>query len=146
MTSEALKYLRALIREDIDAAEQFEQTMDGKSWQEAGGTGIDAAFQIAAKSRFQDRPLSEIVTWVASLRSELGDDASDADPALCEALIRAAVRSNADDLAQADPEAVAQTETVMAAKLAMESDFSDAELDAFLEKAETLAATWESQS
>lgn len=142
MTSNALQYLRALIKEDMGTAEQLQETMDGRSWDEAGGPELDAAFQLWARRRFEGKALSEIVSWVAALRSELGEDANDVDPRAAEALIRAAVREERQGLSQLDPEVTAQLETVMAAKLGMEENLTDEELDAFLTEARELAAKW----
>jgi hypothetical protein len=145
MTSYALAVLRALIREDIESAERAQEAAGNKTWEEAGGLEVGAAFYILATRRFEGKPLAEIVRWVADTRAEMGEGADEVEPVLAEALLRANVRGEYEKVVGVDKERAVQLQAIMAARLGLESNFSDAELDSFLSQAEQLAATWETE-
>jgi len=139
--SNVLTYLRAMVRGEFDIAKEALRKANEKSWEDAGGLQVGAAFYLAARRRFVNADLAEIVTWVADLRAQLAE-ADDVDPLKAEHLIRAMVYQQLELVEDMDPHEVAQLELVLTYRLLQEWEPSDEELDRFLAEAETLAADW----
>lgn len=138
----ALTYLRAMLREDSELAAKSLQAMNERSWEDAGGFEVGAAFYIAARRRFADADLVEIMTWVADLRAQLGTEADEVDPLKAEHLIRAMARQEMHLVEGMKPVEIAQLELLLTARLLQEWNPTEAELDRFFEEVRALAAEW----
>jgi hypothetical protein len=141
VTGDAADFLRALIRQEHEATEQARQRMLDKDFAESSDL-VGAAFYVAARRRFPDGQLADIVRWVADLRMQLTGDPDDVDPTAAEHLIRAAVRGETDLAAQVAPAEVADLEIVLTYQLVSALVPTDDELEAFLTEAARVAREW----
>lgn len=140
--SNVLTYLRAMVRGEFDIAKEALRKANEKSWEDAGGLQVGAAFYLAARRRFADADLAEIMTWVADLRAQLGTEADEVDPLKAEHLIRAMARQEMHLVEGMKPVEIAQLELLLTALLLLEWNPTEAELDRFFEEVRALAAEW----
>ncbi|MGH3715218.1 MAG: hypothetical protein ACRDT4_17400 [Micromonosporaceae bacterium] len=146
--SEMREFFRALVLDDVEAAERHQAEIDRKAQEnpeELSDRLVAAAFFILTSRRFKGSSLREIVDWVAETRSALNEDADEIDPKAAEGLIRSVVRREIELVEQLEPSVRSQLQMMLTYRMLKQENLSEPALDGFLDEAEKLAAKWESQ-
>jgi hypothetical protein len=124
--------LRALLVNDFDEYRRLIDQHTDEETKRGYFPLLTAAFFIAVEQRFNRKPRSEIVEWVADVRARM--DANDQiDPNVAEKLILWVFgKASTDDV---DVNTDFGHQTMLLGLLIREREFSDPELDAFLQQA-----------
>jgi hypothetical protein len=143
-TNHRIEYLRTMVRGDFEANNRIEQELDSSGWK-GWPIFLACCFYFAVDRHFK-RPadLGQIVRFVAEIRAWIGEDWPDIDPLMTERLVRSVLDESVDiDVRALDQEMLGRIETAVVYRILTSSDLSDAELDAFLERAAKKAAEHE---
>jgi hypothetical protein len=140
-TSDHVEYLRTMVRGQFEENDRIEKRLDSNGW---GNWSVFLAscFYLAVDRHF-DRPADSdaIVRFVADMRIWIGDDGPQIDPALAETLIRSVLDDSVDvDMQAMDQDMLGRVETLVVYQVLSTSDLSDAELDAFFNRANRMVS------
>jgi hypothetical protein len=134
-----------MVTDDVECAARHHTDITEDMWKGDSGDALSAAFYHVTNTRFADKSIEDIVSWVAALRTRLGDDADEIDPRYAEWMIRGAVRDELDLVQKIGPDAYIPLQLLLTAQLVAQQNLSAEELEAFLLAAEGLAARWGSE-
>lgn len=133
--------IRHLAKGDGAAYRRRAADLDDKGW-DGLGVAVGAAFYQAVQHRFEGGTTrSEIIQFVADTRGEIAATGFDVEPMTAEALIRASVTGETEEIEQYQPRVVVEMEMILLGKLL--GSLTDSELDAFFVSAEELAEEWD---
>jgi hypothetical protein len=132
--------VRQLVKGDGDGYRQRAHDLDDKGW-DGLGEAVGAAFYQAVQRRFEGGTTrSEIIHFVADTRGDIENTRFDPDAKTAEALVRAAITGETEEIESIEPRVVVETEMILLWKLL--GSLSDSELDAFFASADELAEEW----
>lgn len=133
--------IRNLVKGDGAGYRQRAADLDDKGW-DGLGMAVGAAFYEAVQRRFEGGTTrSEIIEFVADTRSDIAGTGFDVEPTMAEALIRATITGEHDEVEKFEPRVVVETEMLLLWKLL--GSVTDSDLDAFFASAEELAEEWD---
>jgi hypothetical protein len=139
VSADQVATVRAFLSGD---GETFERLNDGLDRSQAGRTAyatlITATFARAVQRRFNAQtPRSEIIDYVADVRSRSDNVAAKLDPDRAERMVMTIIGD--EDVDDLDSNERIQVAMFLLAGLVADADLDEAELEAFLERSRTLA-------
>lgn len=139
VSADQVATVRAFLSGDGETFERLNGELDrSKEGRTAYATLITATFARAVQRRFNAKtPRSEIIDYVADVRSRSDNVAAKLDPDRAERMIMTIIGDeNVDDL---DSNERIQVAMFLIAGLVADANFDEAELEAFLERSRSLA-------
>jgi hypothetical protein len=137
--SDSAEFIRTLVLGQHEANDRYEQKLDDQGWI-GFPRFLATAFFLAVGRRFPaGGNHGEIVRFVAGLRATSPDTALILDAQATELVIRAALEP--DVTFDLDQTTIGKIQTMVLHRVLSDENLSLAELDAFLDEAEGLAAT-----
>lgn len=139
VTADQVSALRAVLTGDLNTHQRVYEQLDPATRQGYLAL-VTAAFFTAAEQRFKDGDRADIADFVSEARAKSDRLAESIDPQIAERLLMAV--STGEDIDDIDPETRGGHFILLLTGLVVDADFSNAELDTFLEKARKLADEW----
>lgn len=135
--SDAVEFIRTLVRGDFEANNRYEQRLNEQSWI-GFPRFLSTVFFLAVERRFSG-PSEEgnIIKFVADLRASGTGEAASLFPQAVETLIRAVLDPSVK--VNLDQTTMTQIQTLVVHKILTDEVLPDDELDALLGRAEQLA-------
>jgi len=141
VTDEQVAPLRAQLARQYEEHLRLFNLLDQDSQNEGYHALVSAAFVTAVEHRFsRDVNPAEVIEFVGAVRSRTPQVAGQVDPVIAERVIRAVY--NEDSLDDIDARTSFQAQLLLMVAIVGAENFDDAELDAFLAKARSLADQW----
>jgi len=140
VNADQLAAFRTLLTGENEENQRLQQKLDQSDGWEGYGALISAGFVMAAERWFDKPSDTDIVEYVASVRSRSDELGEKIDPVIAERLIKAMHSDETiDDI---DPTPLIGTQLVLLVALIHDAQLDDAELEAFLAEAKGLADQW----
>ncbi len=141
VTDEQVAAMRAYLNGDADLYHRLHGQLNRDEARTGYTALLTAAFVEAVERRFgKTGTPSDVVTFVADVRSRSDRLAEEIDPQAAELLIRAALTG--DDIDDLDAGTIGGLYVVLLAGLISDEQLDDARLDDFLGEARKLADQW----
>ncbi|GLZ05184.1 hypothetical protein Acsp03_26500 [Actinomadura sp. NBRC 104412] len=145
VTDRAVATLRTLLKGELEEHERLLNAMDENEANIGYSALVNAAFFEAARRRFlkDGKPASdaEVIDYVAYARSWSDRVAEDIDPSIAETVINMAIEkipANANK--ELDNNAAYTNKLMLLAVLTRDANYSEGELEEFMEQTQELAA------
>lgn len=139
VTADQVATIRAYLSGDIEDFHRLNGTLDrSKSGTASYAALITATFVEAVERRFNERtPRGDVIGYIADIRSRDADVADELDPDKAERMIMTVIADeNVDDMSGNERIGL---QMVLLGGLVADEQFSESELEEFLEKSRTFA-------